>query len=384
MPFALKILYHPASSAIGAPDLVAALAALDAETLWGVSETHPVPAIEFDALRRDVTRVRRIAGRFRWMDRPMAFEVEVSPHLLLTVHTPPSATLDEAVRLLHVCAGWAPLDFGSVQALGHGAEVVGSMPYIARAAVHLSGARLRTMGPISPGMSCQAAARVRALAPEWVPNVGTDEEAYREFCRVGLGSVCEPAGKRAIFKPAVRWQAPPALPLEPAPDANALRQLRKASGTGGPVDMEETVIPPNVDLVGVELAEWNPWFLGLNEAAMRWALLDDARLLECGFEGVDFTGSSMTRVSSRASLFTSCNLRGCDLTGAAFEETRAAHAAFARARLEQARFDRCVFESCDFSHAAFEGSSHHNSRYVHCTMSLEMATYIRARGGVVE
>jgi hypothetical protein len=318
------------------------------------------------------------------MDKPVTFEVEVSPNLLLTVQTQPAVTLEEAVGLLHACTGWAPLDFGSVQALGDGAEVVGSMQYIARAAVHLSGARLRTMGPISPGISCQAAARVRALAPEWVPNVGTDEEAYREFCRVGLGSVCELAGKRAIFKPATRWQSPPALPLEPALDANAVRQLRKASGTGGPVDLEEAVIPPGVDLVGVELPEWNPWFLGLNEAAMRWALLDDARLLECGFEGVDLTGASMTRLSSRASLFTNCRLQGCDLTGAAFEETRAAHVTFARARLHEARFEKCAFESCDFSNALFEGSSHHDSRYVHCTMSLEMAAYIRARGGVVE
>jgi len=384
MPFAVKIIYNPASADVGAPNLLAALAALDAETLWGVSEAHPVPAIEFDVLRRDVTRVRRIVGRFRWMDRLMAFEVEISPHLLLTMRTPPTATLEDALRLLHVSASWAPPDFGSVQALGDGAEVVGSMQYIARAAVHLSGARLRTMGPISPGMSCQAAARVRALAPEWIPNVGTEEEAYREFCRVGLGSVCELAGKRAVFKPASRWQPPPALPLEPAPDADALRQLRKASGTGDPVDLEEADIPPGVDLVGVELLEWNPWFLGLNEATLRWALLDDARLLECGFEGVDFTGASMTRVSSRASLFTHCVLQGCDLTGATFQETRVAHATFARARLEAARFEKCAFESCNFSRALFEGSSHEQSRYVRCTMSPEMARYIRARGGVVE
>jgi uncharacterized protein YjbI with pentapeptide repeats len=148
--------------------------------------------------------------------------------------------------------------------------------------------------------------------------------------------------------------------------------------------MEETGIPPGVDLVGIEISEWTPWFLGLNDATMRWALLDDALLLECGFEGVDLTGASLIRVSSRASLFTHCIFRGGDLTGAFFEETRAAHVAFGRARLNDSRFEKCVFESCDFSQAVFEGSSHHQSRYVHCTMSPEMAAYIRAHGGVVE
>lgn len=391
MPFALRISFHHKGDANPAASrIVDGLIALDPNAWISVFEGRGPRLTDVTTIRTDFGWLRRVWIGFTYGGEACQAELELAPQLTLTIRRLPVVlSIDDCAALFDTIAQWSAVDFGSVQWLDKTIGPPGSLDYLRRAAINIADARYERLGPIVPGAVTRISDRLRGLCiMPWTPIDGRDrptETDYLNFCDAGLGARCELVDGRASFTTPATWRPlPPVCTQLRAPDdAGLLAVLAATVGRDEPTDLETLEVKAGTSFTGADLTGVRLWFLGASDLIARWALLDDAQLLECGFEASDLTGCSFARARIDQSLFTDCRAWAWYASGTVIKDCRFVRCDLSRSSWRAARIGETRFDSCEFGDVDFAESTHAGSEYIGCKLEPAARAHILATGGTV-
>ncbi len=391
MPFALRISFlHEGAANPPATRVIDGLLALDPGASISAAESGRLAIADVPEIRRDLDLLRSVHITLAIAHESCAAELELLPQVTLTIGRLPAAmSLDACTALLDAACRWTAADFGSVQELEETIGAAGSLDYLRRAAINIADARYETLGPVAPGAATRTSGRVSALcSTPWVASDGPGRPTqadYRAFCDCGLGAPCSIVDGPVVFGPPAAWRPLAAVRTKPraASDAAVLSTLADTVDSPDPVDLADLDVAAGTSLVAADLSNARLWFLGVADIVLRWVVLEDALLLECGFEHCDLRGVSVANAVVDQTLFTDCRLDGMDAEGSTFSECRLVGCKLVGASLSGAKVDRTRFEHCDLRNVDFADSTHPGSEYVACSLDPAARAHIVATGGAV-